>query len=43
MLKDRKGIVLGFDDVRHYHKIIKALVETDRSMEEIDEAIGDKI
>jgi len=35
-LKDRKGRLLGFDDVRHYHKIIKALVETNRLMEEID-------
>jgi len=35
-LKDRKGRVLGFDDVKHYHKIIKALVETDRIMKEID-------
>ncbi len=42
-LKDRKGRVLGFDDVRHYHKIIKALVETDRIMEEIDEVIEYKI
>lgn len=38
-LKDRKGRVLGFDDVRHYQKIIVALVETDRVMEEIDRVI----
>ncbi len=41
-LKDRKGRVLGFDDVKHYHKIIKALVETDRIMGEIDEVVSDK-
>lgn len=35
-LKDRKGRVLGFDEVRHYQKIIKALVETDRIMMELD-------
>ena len=34
-LKDRKGRVLGYDDVRHYHKIIKALVETNRIMDKI--------
>jgi predicted helicase len=42
-LKDRKGRVLGFDDVRHYHKIIKALVETDRIMKEIDTVTADWI
>ena len=35
-LKDRKGRALSFDDVRHYQKIIKILVETDRIMNEID-------
>jgi hypothetical protein len=34
-LKDRKGRALSFDDVRHYQKIIKILVETDRIMKEI--------
>jgi type I restriction-modification system DNA methylase subunit len=34
-LKDRKGRVLSFDDVRHYQKIIKILSETDRIMKEI--------
>ncbi len=38
-LKDRKGKVLGFDDVRHYHKIIKALVETDRIKRKTKEII----
>ncbi|AWZ83850.1 adenine specific DNA methyltransferase [Pseudomonas aeruginosa PA103] len=35
-LKDRMGHVLTFDDVRHYQRIIKVLVETDRIMNEID-------
>ncbi len=35
-LKDRKGRVLTFDDIQHYQKIIKALLETDRIMREID-------
>ena len=34
-LKDRKGRELNLDDVRHYQKIIKILVETDRIMKEI--------
>lgn len=35
-LKDRKGRILDFEDIIHYQKIIKALVETDRVMKEID-------
>ncbi len=35
-LKDRKGRVLGFEDILHYQKIIVALSETDRLMKEID-------
>jgi predicted helicase len=35
-LKDRKGKVLSFEDILHYQKIIKALIETCRIMEEID-------
>jgi predicted helicase len=35
-LKDRKGRELSFEDIRHYQKIIVALVETDRIMSEID-------
>ncbi len=38
--KDRKSRVLGFNDARHYQKIIKALVETDRIMKEIDGVAG---
>jgi predicted helicase len=36
-LKDRKGRVLDFEDIMHYQRIIKALVETDRVMKEIDD------
>ncbi len=35
-LKDRRGMKLSFDDISHYQKIIVALTETDRIMEEID-------
>ena len=35
-LKDRKGRALSWDDIRHYQKIIKILVETDRIMREIE-------
>lgn len=35
-LKDRKGRALEFDDILHYQKIIVALSETDRLMQEID-------
>ena len=35
-LKDRKGRALSFDDVIHYQKIIKILIETDRIMREIE-------
>jgi len=35
-LKDRRGRTLNMDDIRHYLKIIVALVETDRLMKEID-------
>jgi very-short-patch-repair endonuclease len=36
-LKDRKGRVLDFEDILHYQKIIVALGETDRLMQEIDQ------
>ena len=36
-LKDRKGRKLDYDDITHYQKIIVALTETDRLMNEIDE------
>lgn len=35
-LKDRANRVLGFDDIRHYQRIIKALVMTDEMMKKID-------
>jgi predicted helicase len=35
-LKDRKGRKLEFEDILHYQKIIVALTETDRLMNEID-------
>lgn len=34
-LKDRKGIVLSIDEIRHYQKVLKILSETDRIMSEI--------
>lgn len=34
-LKDRRGCTLSWDDVTHYQKIIKVLIETDRIMNEI--------
>lgn len=39
-LKDRKGRTLSFDEVMHYRKIIKILVETDRIMNEIELPLG---
>ena len=38
-LKDRKGRTLSKDDIAHYQKIVVALAETIRLMEEIDEVI----
>lgn len=38
-LKDRKGRVLSFDDIRHYQRIVAALTETITLMTQIDEAI----
>jgi predicted helicase len=38
-LKDRKDRVLSYDEMEHYQKIIVALQETMRLMEEIDETI----
>ena len=34
-LKDRKGRELGYDDVKHYQRILKILAETDRIMRTI--------
>ena len=38
-LKDRKGRTLSKDDIAYYHKIVVALAETIRLLEEIDEVI----
>lgn len=38
-LKDRKGRILSYEDVMHYQKIIKALLETHTIMQHIDEII----
>jgi predicted helicase len=38
-LKDRKGRVLSFEDIKHYQHIVAALAETLRLMEKVDEAI----
>lgn len=35
-LKDRKGRTLSSEDIDHYQKIVKILVETERLMDEID-------
>lgn len=35
-LKDRVGRELSFDDILHYQRVIVALTETDRLMEEVD-------
>ena len=35
-LKDRKGMTLSFEDVKHYQKIIYVLQQTERIMNEID-------
>lgn len=35
-LKDRRGRSLSFDDITHYQRIVKILVETDRIMKEIE-------
>jgi predicted helicase len=36
-LKDRKGMTLSFEDVKHYGRIIYVLQQTERIMQEIDE------
>ncbi len=40
-LKDRRGRNLSYDDLTHYQKLVVALKETIRLMEEIDGAIPD--
>lgn len=41
-LKDRKGRTLGYEDILHYQKIIKAMVETYRLMQAIDNLENNK-
>ena len=36
-LKDRKGRILGYEDILHYQRIIKAILETYRLMQAIDQ------
>jgi hypothetical protein len=38
-LKDRRGRTLSHDDIEHYQKVVTALAETIRLMQEIDAAI----
>ena len=35
-LKDRKGMTLSFEDVKHYGRIVYVLQQTERIMNEID-------
>lgn len=39
-LKDRKGLTLSIDDIKHYQCIIYVLQQTERIMNEIDEIIS---
>lgn len=36
-LKDRKGMILSFEDVKHYQRIIYVLQQTERLMQEIND------
>ncbi len=38
-LKDRKGMTLNFEDVKHYEQIIYVLMQTERLMNEIDKIV----
>lgn len=40
-LKDRKGMTLSFEDVKHYQQIIYVLQQTERTMKEIDVIMTD--
>ena len=37
-LKDRRGRTLSYEDIRHYQRILKVLVETDRIVQELPAA-----
>ena len=38
-LKDRKGRTLGYEDIRHYQRIVRVLKETGDVMREVDEKL----
>ena len=38
-LKDRKGMTLSLEDIKHYQRIIYVLQQTERIMQEIDETL----
>jgi hypothetical protein len=40
-LKDRKGRKLEFNDIQYYQRMVAALAETIKLMDQIDEAIGE--
>ncbi len=40
-LKDRRGRQLSYDDLTHYQKVVVALKETIRLMEEVDSTVGE--
>lgn len=40
-LKDRKGLFLSKDDIKHYQKIINCLTETIKKVDKIDDAINE--
>lgn len=42
-LKDRKGMTLSFEDVKHYQRIIYVLKQTERIMREIDEIMNESV
>ena len=42
-LKDRHGRRLGYEDILHYQKIVKALVLTDAIMQEIDSVLKEPL
>jgi hypothetical protein len=40
-LKDRKGRVLSYAELEHYQRIVVALQETLRLMDEVDAVVGE--
>ena len=41
-LKDRKGRILSYDDIRHYQRIIRVLKETVETMRKLGNQRGDE-